>query len=194
LGEYDYYSPSGERKKIDVYQRVLKLREMCDDIVVLDHKDAIAECVKREIYKDPEQKIHFDERDDIPEAQERALIDAMGKIVFLVRFPHEFKSFYMARDPEDDTRVLGCDVEVPGVGEVVGSGVREKDFDTLQMRLKESGLKPEDYSEYLDLRKYGACQTSGMGLGVDRMLVWLLGVESIRDVVTFPRFPGYLRP
>ena len=101
---------------------------MVDHIVILDHKDAINECTKYNIFKDPETKTPFDERDDIPEAQERALIDSIGKIVFLVKFPREFKSFYMALDPTDESRVLGCDVEVPGVGEIIGSGVREADY------------------------------------------------------------------
>jgi asparaginyl-tRNA synthetase len=100
----------------------------------------------------------------------------------------------MGLDPEDDSRVLGCDVEVPGVGEIIGSGVREGDHQRLKDRLLEAGLKPDDYSEYIDLRKYGFCKTSGMGLGVGRLLTWLLGAYSIRDVTAFPRFPGYLRP
>ncbi len=180
--------------KLGCFDRVSALHAMTDDIMVLEHKQAIVECTKRGIFKDEETKTPFDERDDIPEAQERALIDSIGKIVFLVKFPKEFKSFYMGLDPEDQTRVLGCDVEVPGVGEIIGSGVREYDFERLHQRLLEAGLKPEDYSEYLDLRKYGFSMTSGMGLGVDRMLTWLLKKDSIRDVVTFPRFPGYLRP
>jgi asparaginyl-tRNA synthetase len=188
----------GERslKELKKYDRVQELLKMTDDILILEHKDAIKECHQRGIYKSEDDgiKIPFDERDDIPEAQERKLIDDIGKIVFLVKFPKEFKSFYMGLDPEDESRVLGCDVEVPGVGEIIGSGVREGDYDRLYQRLKDHGLKPEDYSEYLDLRSYGFCQTSGMGLGVDRMLVWLLGMYSIRDVVTFPRFPGNLRP
>ena len=167
---------------------------MTHDIVVIEHKDAIKMCRELGIYKDEETKEHFGDRDDIPEAQERKLIDHIGKIVFLTKFPKEFKSFYMGEDPEDSSRVLGCDVEVPGVGEVVGSGVREHDYDRLRQRLLESKLKPEDYSEYLDLRKYGFCRTSGMGLGVGRLLTWLLGAYSIRDVTAFPRFPGYLRP
>jgi len=100
----------------------------------------------------------------------------------------------MGLDPEDPSRVLGCDVEVPGVGEIIGSSVRESDYHHLKTRLLDSELKPEDYAEYLDLRKYGFCKTSGMGLGVGRMLTWFLGVNSIRDVTVFPRFPGYLRP
>ena len=61
-------------------------------------------------------------------------------------------------------------------------------------RIKQEKLKPEDYAEYLELRLYGFCKTSGMGLGIDRMLTWLTGSHSIREVVTFPRFPGYLAP
>ena len=192
LQQLDKFEQSQKRTS-NKYQRALDLYEQSKDILILEHKDAVAECTKRGIFSDHEGT-PFGERDDIPEAQERALIDAIGKIVFLVKFPKEFKSFYMALDPEDQSRVLGCDVEVPGVGEIIGSGVREADYNRLHERLLDSGLKPEDYSEYLDLRKYGFGFTSGMGLGVDRMLVWLLGLHSIREVTTFPRFPGYLRP
>jgi asparaginyl-tRNA synthetase len=185
---------SAELEELGITARVAELLEMSQHVLVLDHKDAIAECRARKIYKDEETKLHFEERDDIPEMQERKLIDSLGCIVMLVRFPKEFKSFYMALDPEDQTRVLGCDVEVPGVGEVIGSGIREWDEERLRSRLLESKLDPEDYREYLDLRKYGHGRTSGMGLGIDRMLTWIIGVTSIREVVTFPRFPGYARP
>lgn len=182
----------------DFYHRLVKLQEDVkpENGLVLSHAEAVEECNRRGILKDNEDGTTgpFSARDDIPEKQERALIDGIGKIVYLVKFPREFKSFYMALDPEDQSRVLGCDVEVPGVGEIIGSGVREHDFHSLKQRLLDFGLKAEDYSEYLDLRKYGFGRTSGMGLGVDRMLMWLLGLPSIRDVVTFPRFPGYLRP
>ncbi len=179
-------------KKLGKYDRVVGLKAMADDILILDHKDAIAKCTELGIMKD--DGTPFAERDDIPEMQERKLIDTIGKIVFLVRFPKEFKSFYMGLDPEDSSRVLGCDVEVPGVGEIIGSGVREADHDRLYARLMDFGLKPDDYREYLDLRKYGFGMTSGMGAGLDRVHTWFLDAHSIRDVATFPRFPGYLRP
>jgi asparaginyl-tRNA synthetase len=174
------------------YERVQQLFEMTKDILILEHKEAIDLLKKHEITKDDGG--YFSERDDIPEAQERKLIDTLDKIVFLVKFPKEFKSFYMALDPEDPSRVLGCDVEVPGVGEIIGSGVREADPARLKERMLECKLRPEDYSEYLDLRTSGFAQTSGMGLGLGRMLCWLLGISSIREVTAFPRFPGYLRP
>jgi asparaginyl-tRNA synthetase len=179
-------------KQLGVYEHVVKLSQM--EIVTMTHAEAIKECRKREIYKDAETKTHFGSRDDIPEMQERALIDQIGKIVLLTKFPVEFKSFYMARDPEDPSLALGCDVEVPGVGEVIGSGVRVYDETELRQRLQENGLKEDEYREYIDLRKYGNARTSGMGLGVDRFLTWLLGKDSIRDIVTFPRYPGRLTP
>jgi asparaginyl-tRNA synthetase len=175
-------------------EHVQKFYEQTKDIMILEHVDAIKECRRLEIYKDAVTKTHFDDRDDIPEAQERELIDRIGKIVFLTKFPKEFKSFYMALDPKDPSRVLGCDVEVPGVGEIIGSGVRESDLAIITERLIASGENPADYTEYLDLRKYGHGKTSGMGLGVDRLLTYLLGAFSIREVVAFPRFPGYVRP
>jgi asparaginyl-tRNA synthetase len=180
--------------QLQLRDRVTKLVAMTQDIVVMTHREAIAYCRDHEIYADPETKRPFGDRDDIPEAQERQMIDRLGKIVFLVKFPKEFKSFYMASDPADPSYVLGCDVEVPGVGEIIGSGVRVSDYQELRQRLQEQGLKEADYREYLDLRKYGPGRTAGMGLGVDRLLTWLLDLQSIRDVVTFPRYPGQVVP
>ena len=173
-------------------ERVLELIKM--EIIELSHKDAIAYCRTHEIYKHEPTKTHFGPRDDIPEAQERQMIDRIGKIVLLTKFPRETKSFYMASDPDDESYALGCDVEVPGVGEIIGSGVRVSKYDELLTRLTDSKMKIDDYKEYLDLRKYGHGKTSGMGLGVDRMLTWILGMHSIREVVTYPRYPGHLRP
>ena len=180
--------------QLQLKERIEELIKMTEDIVILDHKEAIKLCKEYEIYKDEETKTFFGERDDIPEAQERKLIDKIDKIVFLVRFPLEFKSFYMQKDPEDLTRVLGCDVEVPTVGEIIGSGVRCTDEKELVERLKSQDLKVSEYQEYIDMRKYGAGHTSGMGLGVDRFLTWIMQKKSIKEVVTFPRYPGHLFP
>jgi asparaginyl-tRNA synthetase len=181
-------------KELELKERLLKLIEMSKEVVILSHADAIKYCREHEIYKDPVEKVHFGERDDIPEAQERQMIDKIGKIVFLGMFAGEHKSFYCRSDPKDPSRVWGIDVEVPGVGEVIGSSVREGDTTILLEKMKKQGLKVEDYKEYLDLRKYGFGHTSGMGLGVDRMLTWILDLYTIREVVTFPRYPGHLRP
>lgn len=181
-------------KILGIEGRFETLRKMAQDIQVMTHADAITYCREHEIYKDEDGKVHFDKMDDIPEAAERKMIDQIGKIVFLTKFPKVFKSFYMKSCPDDCLYVQGCDVEVPGVGEVIGSGVRVSDPRELKKRLKEEGLREEDYREYIELREYGFGMTSGMGLGVDRFLTWILGTHSIRDVVTFPRFPGHLTP
>jgi asparaginyl-tRNA synthetase len=186
----------GERllKEIDRFGEVTKYLEMVKESIVMSHKEAIEYCREHEIYKDEESKSHFFITDDIPEAQERRMIDQIGKVVFLVRFPRHFKSFYMQSCVDDPEYVEGCDCEMPNVGEVIGSGIRVSDPNVLIQRLKNEGLRSEDYKEYIDMRKYGHAKTSGMGLGVDRMLTWLLGTHSIRDVVTFPRYPGRLFP
>ena len=181
-------------RKVDLSARLKKLIEMSKDILILKHSKAIELCREYEIYKDDDQKIFYGPTDDIPEAAERKLIDKLDKIVFLSHFPMVTKSFYMKADPEDPSLAWGVDVEVPGVGEVVGSGVRESDYETLVKRLTEQKLKPDDYKEYLELRKYGFAKTSGMGLGVDRFLCWILDLFTIRQSVTFPRYPGCLRP
>lgn len=181
-------------KMVGIKERMQTLLKMAKDIQIMTHSEAINYCRTHEIYKDEERKVHFERIDDIPEAAERKMIDQIGKIVFLTRFPRIFKSFYMKPCEDDPRYVEGCDVEVPGVGEIIGSGVRVSSATELRERLKEEGLREADYREYIELREYGHSQTSGMGLGVDRFLTWILGVHSIRDVVTFPRFPGCITP
>lgn len=176
------------------YPQLVQQRQMCQEAIQMTHQEAIQWCQDHEIWKDPVHKIPFSSTDDIPEAQEREMIDRIGKVVFLTRFHASFKSFYMKRDPEDPERVWGVDVEFPGVGECVGSGVRESDLGKLVESLKKEGLKEEDYKEYLDLRRWGFSQTGGFGMGVDRMLTWILGKKTIREVVTFPRAPGLIFP
>jgi len=178
----------------DLVTRLDLLISKAHKTVHLKHQDAIEKCREFGIYKVPETKEHFSPRDDIPEAAERALVDTMDEIVLLSHFPMETKSFYMKPSPEDPTRALGVDILVPGVGEVTGSGLREGDYAKLLEQIQEQKLDPVDYAEYLALREYGFGQTSGMGLGVDRFLTWLLDLYSIREAVTFPRFPGCLRP
>jgi asparaginyl-tRNA synthetase len=90
---------------------------------------------------------------------------------------------------------LGCDLIAPfGYGEIIGGGQREEDYSTLQGRIQEHGLSEEDYSWYLDLRRYGSVPHSGFGLGVERTVAWMTGVEHIRETVPFPRMIHTLRP
>jgi len=183
---------ASDLRALGKYDRVVALLAKCHDILVLEHQEAIERLNVLGIRK--KDGSAFGPEDDIEEAEERQLIDTLDRVVFLTKFPKVFKSFYMCQDPSDPSRVLGCDVEVPGVGEIIGSGVREFDATRLTQRLLENHLKPEDYTEYIELRRCGFARTSGMGLGLGRMLTWLLDLHSIRQVVAFPRFPGYVRP
>jgi asparaginyl-tRNA synthetase len=186
--------------ELQLSERVEKILSMCDEIQVITHREAVDYCHEHLIYKDDETKTHFTYEDDIPEMQERKMIDQIGKIVYLTKFPTKQKSFYMLRDPDNPDVVLGVDVEAPmidgigSVGEIIGSGIRVFDEKELIDRLNKQGLNVDHYREYIDMRKYGAGRTSGCGLGTDRLLTWLLGAFSIRDVCTFPRFPGKLTP
>lgn len=183
---------SGLLTALDKRSRVEQLSKM--KIIEMTHKEAIGFCRANEIYADDESKREFNDGEDITEAPERKMIDKIGQIVLLTKFAKAFKSFYMGSDPDDPTCVSGCDVEVPGVGEIVGSGLRVSDEVELCDRIREQGLKQKDYEEYIDLRRYGPAKTSGMGLGVDRVLCWFLDVKNIREVVTWPRSPGLTGP
>ena len=91
---------------------------------------------------------------------------------------------------DDNKTVAAVDMLVPGVGEIIGGSQREERYDLLVKRINELGLKEEDYSWYLDLRKYGGVKHSGFGLGFERLIMYLTGVSNIRDVIPFPRTTG----
>ena len=91
---------------------------------------------------------------------------------------------------EDNKTVAAVDMLVPGVGEIIGGSQREERFDLLVNRIKELGLREEDYSWYLDLRRFGGVKHSGFGLGFERLIMYLTGVSNIRDVIPFPRTTG----
>lgn len=111
------------------------------------------------------------------------------KPVFVTDYPKGCKAFYM-RVNDDNKTVAAMDMLVPGVGEIIGGSQREERYDVLVDRINELGLGCENYSWYLDLRKYGGVKHSGFGLGFDRILMYLTGMSNIRDVQMFPRTPG----
>jgi len=108
-------------------------------------------------------------------------------------YPAEIKSFYM-RENEPDAkgrRTVGAmDILAPLVGEVVGGSTREERYDVLREKIEKNGAKVEDYWWYLELRKYGSVPHGGFGLGFERLIMLTTGVENIRDVIPFPRYPG----
>ncbi len=111
-----------------------------------------------------------------------------GKPVFVTDYPKEQKAFYMYLN-EDGRTVAATDLLFPKLGEIVGASQREDRLEVLKQRISECGLKQEDYDWYCDLRRYGSCTHSGFGLGLERMLRYITGVENIRDVIAYPRTP-----
>ena len=127
---------------------------------------------------------------DIATEHERFLTEQIvGGPVFVTDYPKEIKSFYM-RMNDDGKTVAATDMLVPGVGELIGGSQREERLDVLTARMKELGLKEEDYWWYLELRKYGGTKHAGFGLGFERLVMYLTGVQNIRDVIPFPRTVG----
>jgi asparaginyl-tRNA synthetase len=114
--------------------------------------------------------------------------EVFGKPVFITDYPKDIKAFYM-RMNDDNKTVAAMDLLVPSVGELVGGSQREERLDMLEKRLEEMELSKEDYWWYLELRKYGGTVHSGFGIGFERLIMFLTGMENIRDVIPFPRTP-----
>ncbi len=126
---------------------------------------------------------------DLQSEHERYLAEEhVGKPVILMNYPKDIKAFYM-RMNDDEKTVAAMDVLAPGIGEIVGGSQREERLDVLSNRISEMNLDIEDYSWYLDLRRYGTVPHAGFGLGFDRTISYITGVSNIRDVIPFPRSP-----
>ncbi|MEZ7730318.1 asparagine--tRNA ligase [Haemophilus sp. 27098_8_127] len=126
---------------------------------------------------------------DLSSEHERFLAEEYFKSPVVVKnYPKDIKAFYM-RLNDDGKTVAAMDVLAPGIGEIIGGSQREERLDILDKRMEEMGLNPEDYWWYRDLRKYGTVPHSGFGLGFERLIVYVTGVQNIRDVIPFPRAP-----
>ena len=127
---------------------------------------------------------------DLQTEHERFLTEEHFKRpTFVTDYPAAIKAFYM-RLNDDGKTVAAVDCLVPGIGEIVGGSQREERLDVLERRIAELGMEPEQYKYYLDLRRYGGCQHAGFGLGFERMVMYLTGVDNIRDVIPHPRTVG----
>lgn len=159
--------------------------------VRVPYVEAIA-LLQAEIAKDPSlwQYPQVEFGTDLATEHERWLAEKHFKsCVFVHNYPRQIKSFYM-RDHEDGKTVDAFDLIVPGIGELVGGSQREERMDVLVEKMKEFKLSSEDYSFYLDLRKYGSVPHSGYGLGFERLVCYVTGVENIREAIAYPRYPG----
>ena len=129
---------------------------------------------------------------DLQSEHERYLCEkVVNGPVFLTDYPKDIKAFYM-RLNDDGKTVAACDLLVPGVGELVGGSQREERYEVLAARMQEMGMESESLQWYMDLRRYGGCKHAGFGLGFDRMLMYLSGMQNIRDVEPFARTPKNL--
>ncbi len=129
---------------------------------------------------------------DLQSEHERYICEqVVGGPVFLIDYPKEIKAFYM-RENEDGKTVAACDLLVPYVGELVGGSQREERYDVLKKKMDDMGMEESTLQWYMDLRRFGGCVHSGFGLGFDRMLLYLSGIQNIRDVQPYPRTPRNL--
>ena len=143
------------------------------------------------ILKESNEKFEFTPEygEDIAKEHEKYITEHFGGPVFIYNWPKDIKAFYMKQN--DDGKTVGAvDLELPGVGELIGGSQREENYDKLVSRMKELGMKPEDMYWYVNLRKYGSCVHSGFGLGFERLIMYLTGMENIRDVIPYYRTPG----
>jgi asparaginyl-tRNA synthetase len=133
--------------------------------------------------------------DDLGAEDEALLVEGHDRPVFVTNYPKEAKAFYMKQNPDDPRTVLCDDCLAPeGYGEMIGGSQREDDYDQLLQRIKDEGLPLDAYGWYLDLRKYGTFPHSGFGLGLERTVAWICGLQHIREVIAFPRMMYRLRP
>ena len=126
---------------------------------------------------------------DLQTEHERYLCEQVfKKPVFVTDYPKEIKAFYMKQNPDGKT-VSAADLLAPGIGEIIGGSQREENYEKLLERMKELNMDINSYNWYLDLRKYGSCNHAGFGLGFERAIMYLTGMQNIRDVIPFPRTP-----
>ncbi|HFB67783.1 MAG TPA: asparagine--tRNA ligase [Calditrichae bacterium] len=185
-----------------IVQRVLENRRM--ELEILERDTAPLEKVTP-----PFPKITYDEAvkilhengvdfqwgDDFGGADETIISNQFDKPVIVHRYPAEVKAFYMKRDPQNEKLALAMDMLAPeGYGEIIGGSQREDDYDTLLKRLEEHNLPREPFEWYLDLRRYGSVPHAGFGLGLERAVAWICGVQHVRETIPFPRTIYRLTP
>ena len=163
-----------------------KLNKLLDSTFVrLDHKDAIT------LLKKADRKWEFEPEygGDLAKEHEKYITEYFNGPVFVKNWPKDIKSYYMKVNPDGKT-VAAVDLEVPGTGEIMGGSQREEDYDKLAARMKQMGIETEPLYWYLDLRRFGTNIHSGFGIGFERLLMYITGIENIRDVIPYPRTPN----
>ena len=178
--EMEFFDQFVEKGLLDKLHKLLN-----SSFVRIDHEEVI------KILKEAKVKWEFEPEygEDIAKEHEKYITEYFNSPVFIKNWPKDIKAFYMKLNPDGKT-VAAVDLEVPGAGELIGGSQREEDYDKLVNRMDELGMEKEGLQWYLNLRKYGGCVHSGFGMGFERLLIYLTGVENIRDVIPYPRTPG----
>ena len=179
-----------ERRQVELKELerdVTKLETVKAPFVRLDYSEAVA------IAQGKGSAVVWGE--DLGAEDEALIVADYDRPVFVMNYPKEAKAFYMKENPADPRTVLCNDCLAPeGYGEIVGGSQREDDYDKLLARINEEGLPVDAYNWYLDLRRYGTFTHSGFGLGLERTVAWICGLQHIREVIAFPRMVHRLRP
>lgn len=181
---------------VQFYEKDLKKRlekVVSKPFVRVSYREAI-KLLQAEIEKDPSKWQFPDVKfgTDLATEHERWLAEEkFGRCVFVYNYPKSIKAFYMRDNDEDDGETVNAmDLLVPGVGELVGGSQREDRLDILMEKMAQLDLDPEDYWWYLDLRRFGSVPHAGYGLGFERLVCYVTGIENIREAIAFPRYPG----
>ena len=174
---FDKFVEKGLKEKLE--------KVVTSDFVRIDHKDVI------DLLKNSGEEWEFtpDYDDDIAKEHEKWLTKHFNGPVFVKNWPKDIKAYYMKLNSDGKT-VAAVDLEVPGAGELMGGSQREDELDILIKRMDEMGTDKESINWYLNLRRYGGCVHSGFGMGFERLILYLTGMENIRDVIPYPRTPG----
>ena len=174
---FDKFVEKGLKEKLE--------KVVTSDFVRIDHKDVI------DLLKNSGEKWEFEPEydEDIAKEHERWLTNHFSVPVFVKNWPKDIKAYYMKLNSDGKT-VAGVDLEVPGAGELIGGSQREENLDVLLKRMEETGADRTSIEWYINLRRYGGCVHSGFGMGFERLIMYLTGMENIRDVIPYPRTPG----
>jgi len=178
--EMEFFNKFVEKGLIDKLTKLVNSK-----FTRIKHEDVIT--ILKEAKVDFEFKPEYGE--DIAREHEKYITEYFDGPVFITDWPKDIKAFYMKLN-EDGKTVAAVDLEVPGAGELMGGSQREENYDKLINRMKELGVPEDGMDWYLNLRRFGGCKHSGFGMGFERLLIYLTGVENIRDVIPYPRTPN----
>jgi len=182
--EHDY--PAGEKGLVDRLKNVVD-----NDFARITYTEAVELVQQAMINGKVKFEVFPQWGDDLGSEHERYIAEQIfRKPTIVINYPKGLKAFYMKLN-EDKQTVAAMDVLVPKIGELIGGSQREDDLATLEERCTQSGMKPSDIWWYADLRRYGTVPHSGFGLGFERLIMFVTGLENIRDVIPFPRVPGH---